>query len=248
MAKYASEVVKLIKSWVGIKEGSEGHKMILDIYNSQNPLPRGYKMTVNDPWCAAATTAAAVKLGYMDIIPCECSCGKLIQQAKEMGIWVEDESVTPKPGWLALYDWDDDGKGDDIGDPEHIGIVTEVESGQILVAEGNYENSVKIRTVAMNGRYLRGYIAPNYDPEQENAGFRVSMRLLRLGSTGEDVRALQILLIGRGYACGLYGANGVFGAETEDALSRFQKMAGLDATGITNADTLAALLGSKEVR
>ena len=249
MAKYASEVVKLIKSWVGIKEGSEGHKKILAIYNSQSPLPRGYAMTMEDPWCAATTTAVAVKLGYTDIIPCECSCGKLIQKAKEKGIWVEDESVTPLPGWLALYDWQDSGKGDCTGDPEHIGIVTEVVNGQILVAEGNYSgdsdvDGVGIRTIALNGRYLRGFIAPEYDTEEEDIG--ISFRRLELGSEGEDVRAVQILLIGRGYACGLYGANGMFGAQTRDALMRFQSAAGLTATGIVNNQTLNALLGKQE--
>jgi len=246
LAKYASEAVKLIQSWVGIKEGSEGHKMILDIYNSQKPLPRGYAMTMKDPWCAATTTAVAVELGYTDIIPCECSCGKLIEKAKAMGIWVEDESATPKPGWLALYDWGDNGKGDCTGDPEHIGIVTEVVSGKIFVAEGNITgedgtDGVGVREIPVNGRYLRGYIAPKYDaePEKSNAIFRQ----LQSGDTGEAVRALQILLIGRGFGCGLYGANGVFAEETKDALIRFQTAAGLDQTGIADAYTWAVLLG-----
>ena len=245
MGRYASEVVKLMQSWVGIKEGSEGHQMILDIYNSQNPLPRGYKMTIEDPWCAATVTAVAVKLRYTDIIPCECSCSKMIQQAKTMGIWIEDESVTPKPGWLAIYDWGDNGKGDCTGDPEHIGTVVEVENGQLFVAEGNYDNSVKIRQVPLNGRYLRGYIAPNYDPEPvpEAVDFTLGFRYLQLGCTGEDVRALQILLIGRGYSCGLYGANGVFGEETKDTLIRFQAAAGLTADGIAGPDTMKVLLG-----
>lgn len=249
VGKYASEVVKLIRSWVGIKEGSEDHEMILNIYNAQKPLPRGYQMTMSDPWCAAAATAVAVKLGYTDIIPCECSCGKLIQKAKEMGIWVEDESVTPCPGWFALYDWGDDGKGDCTGDPEHIGIVTEVVNGQILVAEGNYAgedgiDGVGIRPIALNGRYLRGFIVPKYDAEVDV--INISFRRLELGNEGEDVRSLQILLIGRGYSCGLYGANGVFGEETRDALIRFQTAAGLTADGIADRNTWAALLGSKE--
>ena len=249
MGKYASEAVKLVKSWVGIKEGSEGHKRILDIYNSQKPLPRGYAMTLKDPWCAATTTAVAVELGYTDIIPCECSCGKLIQMAKDMGIWVEDESVTPKPGWLALYDWGDDGKGDCTGAPEHVGIVTEVVSSKIFVAEGNATgedgtDGVGLREISVNGRYLRGFIAPKYDAEAGD--INISFRELKLGDKGEDVRALQILLIGRGYACGLYGANGVFGAQTQDAVKLFQSAAGLVETGIVDNHTLNALLGSKE--
>ena len=245
MGKYASEVVKLIRSWVGIQEGSDGHRMILDIYNSQKPLPRGYKMTMQDPWCAAAATAVAVQLGYTDIIPCECSCGKLIQQAKDMGIWVEDESIAPQPGWLALYDWQDTGTGDNQGEADHIGVVETAENGSITVIEGNYENAVKRRTVALNGKTLRGYIAPKYDAEsvQDTKDSTVGFRNLQMGSTGEDVRALQILLIGRGYSCGLYGANGVFGEETKAALTRFQTAAGLTADGIAGPDTMKVLLG-----
>lgn len=165
MSKFASTIVSLAQSWVGIKEGSEGHQMILDIYNSQKPLPRGYKMKIKDHWCAATTTALAVKSGYTDIIPCECSCSKLIEKAKKKGIWVEDESVTPKIGWLCIYDWDDDGKGDCKGDPEHIGIVEKVSGKTFTVIEGNYSDSVKRRTLDVNGRYLRGFIAPKYDEE-----------------------------------------------------------------------------------
>ena len=156
MGKYASEAVKLMQSWIGIKEGSAGHKEILAIYNSQNPLPRGHKMTTKDSWCAATTTAAAVKLEYTDIIPCECSCTKLIEMAKAMGIWIEDESITPTPGMLCIYDWDDTGKGDNKGGPEHIGMVEKISGNEFTVIEGNYSNSVKPRTLEINGRYLRG--------------------------------------------------------------------------------------------
>lgn len=256
MGKYASEVVKLAKSWVGIKEGSEGHKMILDIYNSQadlpGGLPRGYRMKMSDPWCAATTTALAVKLGYTDIIPCECSCTKLIEIAKSMGIWIEDESITPTPGMLALYCWSDKGQGDCTLAPDHVGVVKEVEGGDSIVIEGNYDGSdadstdgVERRTISLNSRYLRGFIAPKYDPEPmpEAADYALALRYLRLGDSGEDVRALQFLLIGRGYCCGLYGANGVFTNATQQAVLAFQKDAGIAQDGIVGQETMQKLIG-----
>jgi len=175
MSKYASKIVELAQSWVGIQEGSQGHQKILDIYNSQRPLPRGYKMSITDPWCAATTTALAVELGYTDIIPCECSCSRLIEIAKQMGIWMEDESVTPEPGWLCLYDWDDNGVGDNKNSPDHVGIVEKVEGNAITVIEGNYDGPDADRVdgverrppFAINARYIRGYIAPRYDTEAE---------------------------------------------------------------------------------
>lgn len=172
MAKLASKMIELAESWVGIKEGSTGHKEILAIYNSQKPLPRGYKMTTKDAWCAATTTALAVKLGYTDIIPCECSCNRIIAIAKDMGIWVENENVTPQVGWLAIYDWEDSGSGDNKNEADHIGIVNTVGKTTFTVIEGNADTNrdgkdgVEIRTVAINGRYLRGFVAPKYDAEE----------------------------------------------------------------------------------
>lgn len=238
MSKYASKIVELAQSWVGIREGSQGHQKILDIYNSQRPLPRGYKMSITDPWCAATTTALAVELGYTDIIPCECSCSRLIEIAKQMGIWMEDESVTPEPGWLCLYDWDDNGVGDNKNSPDHVGVVEKVEGNTITVIEGNYHNAVKRRQIAVNGRYIRGYIAPRYDTEK---GYKLELRTLRNGCAGEDVRALQILLNGRGYSCG--NADGLFGAKTEAAARNYQKAKGLDSDGVVGPVTMAALLG-----
>lgn len=256
-----SEIVKLAQSWVGIKEGSAGHQAILDIYNSQAKLPRGYKMTLKDAWCAATITALAVELKATDIIPCECSCTKLIALAKEMGIWVEDESVTPMPGWFALYDWGDDGKGDCTGNPEHIGIVEKVENGNIIVIEGNYDgpdadriDGVERRTLKLNGRYLRGFIAPQYDAEgvekkpaeateKIEEGCKLNLRQLSKGSKGADVKALQILLNGNGCSCGLFGADGDFGNATQKAVIKYQKANGLDADGIVGPATWGKLLG-----
>ena len=247
MGKYASEAVKLIQSWEGIKEGSAGHKEILAIYNSQKPLPRGYKMTTKDAWCAATTTAVAVKLGYTDIIPCECSCARLIEKAKAMGIWVENENVTPKPGWLCIYDWDDSGRGDNKGAPEHVGMVEKVSRGEFVVVEGNYSNSVKRRNLEVNGRYIRGFIAPKYDAEKKPAKTcTVELPILAKGAEGDAVEALQTLLIANKCTCGSAGADGIFGSGTDTAVCNYQKLKGLAADGVAGTDTWSALLGINE--
>jgi hypothetical protein len=66
MGKYASKVVEQARSWVGLKESDGSFKVIIDTYNSQAKLPRGYRMTTADPWCAAFVSAVAVKLGLGD--------------------------------------------------------------------------------------------------------------------------------------------------------------------------------------
>ena len=60
------------------------------------------------------------------------------------------------------------------------------------------------------------------------------------GAKGEEVEALQELLIDLGYLAGK--ADGVFGPATERALLNFQLSAELEATGIADAETMEALL------
>lgn len=161
-----SEVVKLATSWIGKKESDGSHKSIIDIYNScpREILPRGLYMQYNWAWCACTWSALAIALGYTDTMPIEISCGDLIKKAKDMGCWIENDGYIPSPGDAILYDWDDNGVGDNTGWPEHVGTIDycNPESGYMTVIEGNYGNAVKKRTISINGKYIRGFIAPKY--------------------------------------------------------------------------------------
>ena len=67
---------------------------------------------------------------------------------------------------------------------------------------------------------------------------------LRRGDMGDDVRAMQrALLIWDGECLPKYGADGVFGGETEAALKRFQEAKGLPETSIYDVATERALTG-----
>lgn len=245
MAKYASKVVEQAKAWLGLKESDGSYKVILDTYNSQAKLPRGYRMTTADPWCAAFVSAVAVKLVYTDIMPTECSCSKMIDLLKNIGSFVETDSVTPAPGWLLFYDWQDNGSGDNKGDPDHVGIVEKVEGNTITVIEGNYSNSVKRRTLSVDGKYIRGYGVPKYDaePVPTKVDFTIGMRYLQKGCQGEDVRALQFLLRDRGYNGNMGTPDGIFGKNTDGAVKAYQKAKGLVADGVVGKKTWSKLLG-----
>ncbi len=158
------QVVDLVNSWIGKKESDGSYKSIIDIYNTQKSFPRGTKMQYGWAWCACTWSALAVKLGYTAIMPVEISCYYLIEQAKKMGVWVENDGYVPRPGDAVLYDWQDSGTGDNTGAPDHVGTVTEVypSAGYFVVVEGNYSNQVKKRTVSINGKYIRGFISPKY--------------------------------------------------------------------------------------
>lgn len=163
-----NELVELAKSWIGLKESDGSHVRIIDLYNSYKPLPRGYKIKYSDPWCAATVSALAIKLGYTDIIPVECSCGEMIKLLKAKNSWVENDAYVPFPGDLIFYDWEDSGVGDNTGAPDHVGVVEKVENNNITVIEGNKSNSVSRRTLKINGKYIRGFGVPKYDKIEQH--------------------------------------------------------------------------------
>lgn len=149
-------------TYLGCKESDGSHKKIIDLYNSHTPLAQGYKMKYTDAWCACFVSAMAIGTGLTDIIPLEVSCGRYITLAKQKGIWVEDDSYTPKMGDLILYDWDDTGSGDATSGADHIGIVVSVVGKTIKVIEGNNGDAVAYRNIQVNGRYIRGFVTPKY--------------------------------------------------------------------------------------
>lgn len=168
MEHLRTKAIEAMRHYLGAKKGDALHREIVDTYNAFLPsrnktYTRASKMTVTYDWCAATVSAALITCGYTDIFYPEMSCGKLITSLKALGSWVEDESVTPEPGWLIFYDWDDNGKGDDTAGHDHVGMVESVTNGYITTIEGNYSNVCKRRKIAVNGRYIRGYGALKYD-------------------------------------------------------------------------------------
>lgn len=163
--KYASKILDQARAWIGCKESDGSHKKIIDIYNGHSPRARGYKMRYTDSWCATFVSAVAIACGYTDIIPTECGCQKMIELFKKLGCWEEADDYVPAPGDVCFYDWDDSGKGDCTGWSDHVGYVEKVEEDTITLIEGNRSNRVKRCTIAVNGRYIRGYGVPKYDVE-----------------------------------------------------------------------------------
>lgn len=235
-----NKVVKQAQSWIGCKESNGTHKPIIDIYNAHTPLARGYKVKYTDEWCATFVSAVAIKLGYTHIIPTECSCSKMITLLKQLGAWVESDSYTPLAGDLIFYDWEDNGKGDNTGSPNHIGIVEKVSGSTITVIEGNYGNAVKRRYMTIDGRYIRGFGVPKYISEVSKVDIELS--ILSKGSKGNEVKTLQRLLLALGYEMNGYGADGSFGGATEQAVKKFQKDRGLSVDGMVGQATWNAIL------
>ena len=176
------QLLDLARAWIGCRESDGSHMEIVNVYNSYTPLPRNYKVKSNDSWCMVFISALFIKVGLANLCPLECSCGRAIEKAKEMGIWEENGAITPNVGDLIMYDWD---KKD--GWPEHVGIVESVNGNTFTVIEGNKNDAVGRRTVTVGSASIRGFVKPMYDgatpnvsdiPQAENnAGVTVNYKV-----------------------------------------------------------------------
>lgn len=156
------KVVDTASAWLGTQEGTARHSEMLAIYNAQSPLPRGTRMLSTWPWCAAFVSTVSLQLGLRDIMPTECGCPSMIRLYQDIGRWIEDDAYAPSPGDVIFYDWQDSGIGDNVGQSDHVGIVVACTNGTITIIEGNCDNAVKLRQIAVNDRFIRGYGVPDF--------------------------------------------------------------------------------------
>lgn len=161
-------VVDVMKGWLGWSEKNGKFKAIIDLYNTQKPLPVGYKMKYTDEWCAATVTAAGMEAGLHDIILPECSCSRMIALYQKKGQWMENDAYRPQIGDILMYDWNDTDVGENKGAPEHVGVVGAVNGNTMTIYEGNKGEAVATRTLQVNGRYIRGYCLPDYASKAES--------------------------------------------------------------------------------
>lgn len=149
----------------------------------------------------------------------------------------------------------------------HTGMVVEVSDTHVTTIEGNTSDQVAKRTYKLSDPNIFGYGRPRWgNPEDGEAPapedppaytYNVKLPLLRIGDKNGYVRAVQTILIERGYDCGnkkLIGRekpDGEFGQDTEKAVAAFQRDynknygGNLDVDGEVGGETWAALLNYK---
>ena len=132
----------------------QGKLALMDYYNSKvYPLiniKRKYKIQPNDNWCAMFCSVIAHKCNVKNF-PYEVSVYYMTQLAKKSGHFTNDHNEVTA-GDLIIYDWKDDGT------LNHVGIITEITPTHFKVIEGNYNNTVGLRTVKRNNREVYGFI------------------------------------------------------------------------------------------
>lgn len=134
---------------------------------------------------------------------------------------------------------------------EHTGIVYKVDESRVYTVEGNTSaqsgvvsngGGVFQKSYLLSNKRILGYGRPHW-AEEEDKAFSVSLSVLKKGSRGKQVKALQRLLIGCGCGCGKWGADGNFGAATQAAVCSYQKKNGITPNGTADAQTWKSLLG-----
>ena len=156
-------MINTARQYLGINEFQK--KQLMDYYNNAvYPLidkDRKYKIQPNDNWCAMFCSVIAHKIGRTkDNFPFEVSVFYMSRNAKRMGIFTTDLNKA-QVNDLVIYDWKADGT------LNHVGILQEIGTDYIKVLEGNYSNTVKVRTVKMPNSEVYGYIKLNIDNDAD---------------------------------------------------------------------------------
>lgn len=136
------------KIFLGIKEGGKKHKFIIDTYNKINPLPRNYKMSYTDAWCATFVSFVLNRCNAINP-PYECSCFYMWQKCKQNKQTIRAKNA--KKDDIVFYDW----KNDDTLD--HVGFIYATNGDTLTVIEGNKSDSVGYRTINRYNKEIYGY-------------------------------------------------------------------------------------------
>ena len=90
-------------------------------------------------------------------------------------------------------------------------------------------------------KWLSDAIQAIADAKPTTSSAAKSRSTVRKWSNGQDVKDMQALLVGYGFALPVYGVDGIFGGETERAVKEFQKARGLSVDGVCGPKTWAEL-------
>ena len=176
--------------------------------------------------------ARAVGYDLSKVGKCECDCSSLMAVcAQAAGVAIPYANGNAPTTRTMRTAFAETGQFDVLTDSKYLNTDAWLKRGDILVSPGKHtvmvlENGGSVSATTSREVYCI-----------------VELRVLKNGATGDDVRALQRLLIADGYSCGACGADGEFGSSTGAAVRNYQKSNGLTVDGIVGAKTWGRLLG-----
>ena len=186
--------------------------------------------------CSGAFAYAFKKLGGYMYHGSNTMWRKYTTEKGKMG------QITLVPG-MAVFRWRQNGseparyKQDGEGDFYHVGLY--VGGGRVIEAKSSKDGVVYSN--ASGWPMAAKLVGVNYEGQQDDLPADDLTPTLSKGSKGERVQAAQLRLIAHGFNLPLYGADGIFGSETQSAVIGFQKTKGINADGIINQETWQAL-------
>ena len=113
---------------------------------------RWYGFSAHVDWCAAFVSWCADQVGLLDdgSMPKFAVCDDGIRWFVEKGRWF-NRNISPEPGMVIFFDWDQDGRSD------HVGIVEKFEEGKIYTIEGNSGDACLRRCYVAGSDVIMGY-------------------------------------------------------------------------------------------
>ncbi|MGI6580632.1 MAG: SH3 domain-containing protein [Saccharofermentanales bacterium] len=161
------------RKWIGANEHNPEYKYIIDTYNKQPDLPRGYPLSYKDPWCAAFVSFIGIRTNTTDILGREVSVNYHIKFFMNKDQWIEDGTITPRPGDLVAFSWKAIRQPNNDF-PNHIGFVESIDNGFFYTIEGNTSpvncaspedfgiDYVARKRYEIGSRVIRGFARPQY--------------------------------------------------------------------------------------
>ena len=143
--------------------------LIVEVARSQignvggEPYWSWYGFTERVDWCACFVSWCANQCGYIEagVIPKFSGCEWGVYWFRQHDQWA-GRNITPAPGMIIFFDWEDEEGGGLDGGADHVGIVERVENGRVYTIEGNTADSCRERSYLLGHFEILGYGLPAY--------------------------------------------------------------------------------------
>lgn len=185
------------------------------------------------------------------------NCGEMDEQSKafaaKIAKTVGEVMGLPYQTWVTKSSADRDGNG---YKDDYYGVLRgahTVHTPGVIIEHGFHTNTATAKWLLVEANLQKlavaeaKTIAEWFDVQKEaklpDIKFSINLQELYEGMKGEQVKALQQLLMANGIELPKYGADGDFGAETKTGVIEYQRKVGLDADGIAGPATFKCLLG-----
>ena len=183
-----SDLVKVAISQIGYKE-YQGNNNMYGVWYGLN----------NQPWCDIFVSWCANEAKVQELIPKSSYVPDRLTYYKKKNAFYKRGTYTPRPGDLALFDFNSNGT------PDHIGIVGKVQGSTLYTIEGNTSGSGgssngdgvyrKSRSLTSGG--ILGYCVPAYKEDDEDVEIKtVEVKSL---DTGKMIPVEAINVAGNNY-------------------------------------------------